>query len=125
MAGNHDADLPTSLPGRVAEAFERRGLVLRHRADGGTPPHEISGHFHPKVTVRASGKTVVRRAVLEDGRRLVLPAFGAYAGGLDARDEALRKLFPRGYVGHVLGRGGVYSLPSTRVAADRSRALGL
>jgi DNA ligase-associated metallophosphoesterase len=125
VAGNHDADLPPNLPGRAAAAFERRGLVLRHRADGGPPPHEISGPFHPKVTVRAGGKTVVRRAFLEDGRRLVLPAFGAYAGGLDARDEALRPLFPRGYVAHVLGRRGVYSLPSTRLAADRLRALGL
>jgi DNA ligase-associated metallophosphoesterase len=110
IAGNHDAELPSALPGAVAEAFERRGLVLRHRADGGAPGGEVSGHFHPKVSVRASGKVVVRRAFIEDGRRLVMPAFGAYTGGLDAGDAALRALFPRGYLAHVLGQTGVYSL---------------
>jgi len=110
IAGNHDAGLPAALPGAVQEEFERRGIVLRHRANGGTPPCEISGHFHPKVSVHASGKVVVRRAFIEDGHRLVLPAFGAYTGGLDADDGALRPLFPRGFRAHVLGRTGVYSL---------------
>lgn len=116
IAGNHDAELPPALPGTAVVEFERRGIVLRHRADGGTPPGEISGHFHPKISVRASGKTVVRRAFIEDGRRLVLPAFGAYTGGLDADDDALRPLFPRGYRAHVLGRTGLYSLRSYGIA---------
>ena len=110
IAGNHDAELPAALAGDAREEFELRGIVLRHCANGGTAPGEISGHFHPKVSVRASGKVVVRRAFIEDGRRLVMPAFGAYAGGLDAEDDALRPLFPRGYVAHVLGRTGVYTL---------------
>ncbi len=110
IAGNHDAALPTSLPGETALAFERHGVVLRHQADGGAGAAEISGHFHPKVSVHARGKVVVRRAFLEDGRRLVMPAFGAYAGGLDAGDPALRALFPRGFLAHVLGRTRVFSL---------------
>jgi DNA ligase-associated metallophosphoesterase len=110
IAGNHDAELPRALPGAVAQEFERHGVVLRHRADGGAPAGEVSGHFHPKVSLHASGKVVVRRAFLEDGRRLVMPAFGAYTGGLDAGDAALRALFPLGYLAHVLGRTGVYSL---------------
>lgn len=116
VAGNHDAALPAALPGQAVEVFERRGIVLRHRADGGAAPGEISGHFHPKVAVRAGARTVVRRAFVEDGRRLILPAFGAYAGGLDAGDAAFVALFPRGYVAHVLGRTGVYSLPSHAAA---------
>jgi hypothetical protein len=115
IAGNHDAtmsraELPAALPGAVEEEYERRGLVLRHRANGGASAGEVSGHFHPKVSVHASGKVVVCRAFIEDGRRLVLPAFGAYAGGLDADDAAMRALFPRGYIAHVLGRTGVYTL---------------
>ncbi|HEY7608541.1 MAG TPA: ligase-associated DNA damage response endonuclease PdeM [Alphaproteobacteria bacterium] len=112
IAGNHDAALPPTLPGEVDEAFERRGVVLRHRADGGAPAGEVSGHFHPKISVHARGKVVVRRAFIEDGQRLVMPAFGAYTGGLDAGDDALRPLFPCGYRAHVLGRTGVYSLRS-------------
>jgi DNA ligase-associated metallophosphoesterase len=115
IAGNHDAELPRTLRGEIAAAFERRGVVLRHRADGRVPAGEISGHFHPKLAVRAGGKTVVRRCFVEDGRRVVLPAFGAYAGGLDARHAALRALFPQGHVAHVLGRARVYSIPSPPV----------
>ena len=116
IAGNHDAALPAALPGEAEEAFERRGVLLRHQTDGGDIAGEISGHFHPKVSVRARGKVVVRRAFIEDGRRLVMPAFGAYAGGLDANDTALRALFPRGYLAHVLGRTRVFSvrLPPAR-----------
>jgi DNA ligase-associated metallophosphoesterase len=112
IAGNHDAALPAALAGDAEEAFERRGVVLRHQADGGAVAGEISGHFHPKVSVYARGKVVVRRAFIEDGQRLVMPAFGAYAGGLDADDAALRALFPRGYLAHVLGRTRVFSLRS-------------
>ena len=114
VAGNHDAEIPASLPGRVVAAFEVRDVVLRHQADVAVSATEISGHFHPKVSVRANGKSVVRRCFVEDGRRLVLPAFGAYTGGLDTDDPACRPLFPRGFRAHALGRRGVYSLAPTR-----------
>ena len=114
VAGNHDAEIPASLPGRVVAAFEAREVVLRHQADVAISAAEISGHFHPKVSVRANGKSVVRRCFVEDGHRLVLPAFGAYTGGLDTDDPAFRPLFPRGFRAHALGRRGVYSLPPTR-----------
>ncbi|MBL8663341.1 MAG: ligase-associated DNA damage response endonuclease PdeM [Candidatus Odyssella sp.] len=110
IAGNHDAALPPALPGVAADMLALGGLVFRHRAEGGRAAAEVSGHYHPKVSVQARGKAVVRRAFLEDGRRLVMPAFGAYAGGLDAGDPALRALFPRGCLAHVLGRTRVFSL---------------
>ena len=115
LAGNHDAAPPPALPGEAAAEFERRGVVLRHQADGGAVAGEISGHYHPKVSVHARGKVVVRRAFIEDGRRLVMPAFGAYAGGLDAADPTLRALFPRGYLAHVLGRTRVFSMRRSAV----------
>jgi len=110
VAGNHDAEIPAALPGEIVAEYECRGLVLRHQAAGGAAGGEISGHFHPKISVRAGGKSVVRRCFVEDGVRLVLPAFGAYTGGLDAGDAAFRPLFPRGFRAHVLGKRGVYSL---------------
>ena len=111
IAGNHDATLPASLPGEAGEELALGGVVLRHQADGAAAG-EISGHFHPKVSVHARGRVVVRRAFLEDGCRVVMPAFGAYAGGLDAGDPALRALFPRGFLAHVLGRTRVFTLRS-------------
>lgn len=112
IAGNHDAAPPPALPGAASAEYECRGIVLRHQAEDAAVGAEISGHFHPKISVHARGKVVARRAFLEDGRRLVMPAFGAYAGGLDAGDPALRALFPRGYHAHVLGRTRVFSLRS-------------
>lgn len=114
VAGNHDSEISPSLPGRVVAEFESRGVVLRHQAEVAASAAEISGHFHPKVSVRANGKSVVRRCFVEDGRRLVLPAFGAYTGGLDTGDPVFRPLFPRGFRAHALGRRGVYSLPPFR-----------
>lgn len=114
VAGNHDAEIPAVLPGVIVAELECRGVMLRHLAANGAAASEISGHFHPKVCVRANGKAVVRRCFLEDGRRLVLPAFGAYTGGLDTDDPAFQPLFPGGFRAHVLGQRGVYSLPAVR-----------
>jgi hypothetical protein len=118
IAGNHDAELPRSLPGETAAHFERRGLVFRHRAESERAAPEVSGHYHPKIAVRARGKVLVRPCFLEDGTRLILPAFGAYAGGLDANDEALRPIFPRGYIAHVLGGRGVYCMAAAGSCPD-------
>lgn len=116
VTGNHDSEIPATLPGEIVPEIEFRGVTLRHCAELGAGTTEISGHFHPKVCVRANGKAVVRRCFVEDGRRLVLPAFGAYTGGLDAGDSAFRPLFPGGYRAHVLGRRGVYTLRAVRFA---------
>ena len=40
------------------------------------------------------GRGVRRRCFLTDGARCIMPAFGAYAGGLNACDPAFRPLFP-------------------------------
>lgn len=119
VAGNHDAELPRELAGEAAPDFALAGVSLRHCADAASGVGEISGHYHPKLRLRAAGKVVVRRCFLEDGRRLVLPAFGAYTGGLEADDAAFVPLFPRGCVAHVIGSSGVYSLRNRRAAAPQ------
>ena len=60
------------------------GVVLRHEADPHEERPELSGHFHPKLRVRVRGKLVSRRCFVATGTKLVLPAFGALTGGLDA-----------------------------------------
>jgi len=39
----------------------------------------------------------------------VMPAFGAYTGGLDVADPALARLFPRGGRVFLLGRERLFS----------------
>ncbi|MFO0985887.1 MAG: phosphoesterase [Alphaproteobacteria bacterium] len=95
----------------------RRACGRRPRApasglEGAAVEGEIFGYFHPKVSVHARGKVVVRRAFLEDGRRLVMPA--RLCRRVDAGDPALRALFPRGCLAHVLGRTRVFSLSCGR-----------
>ena len=103
IAGNHDPG-PAGLPGsHVAEA--RIGpLTFRHIARAGAGPGEVSGHYHPKLRLVLRGQPVARPCFLADARRIVLPAFGTYTGGLDVRDAAFDALFGADAVALLTGR---------------------
>lgn len=107
VLGNHDPAPPDGLPGTATEALREGPLTFRHDATG--RPGEISGHLHPKAAVTTRGRRVSRPCFVADPRRIVLPAFGAYTGGLDVRDPAIRALFPRGGRAFLLGRGRLFS----------------
>jgi DNA ligase-associated metallophosphoesterase len=95
IAGNHDGVAAAGLGGESAEALEVAGIVLRHEADPAAQGPEISGHLHPKVALQLrTGRRAVRRCFALGGARLVLPAYGAFAGGLDIRDPAFSLLGP-------------------------------
>jgi len=94
LAGNHDPG-PVDLPGTQRDEFRAGGLVFRHTAAAGAPPGEVSGHYHPKISLTPAGRRITRRCFLTDGRRLILPAYGAYAGGLDAGAPALADVIAR------------------------------
>jgi DNA ligase-associated metallophosphoesterase len=104
IVGNHDPEGPGAFPGDRAEAIDAAGLVLRHEPAAGPAPREVAGHLHPCARVTGYGGSVRRRCFLTDGERLILPAFGAYAGGLNARDPAFAGLFARPPVAGVIGR---------------------
>lgn len=111
VRGNHDRDL---LPGSLAvsDFYEDSGLVFRHEAtlDGF---NEISAHFHPKVEMGRTGNFMSFRCFVADERKLILPAFGAYTGGLSANNPAIRAHFPQGFSLYALGRKQVYRLYPT------------
>ncbi|MDX1710004.1 MAG: ligase-associated DNA damage response endonuclease PdeM [Rhodovibrionaceae bacterium] len=112
IAGNHDPEPPADWGGRVEPEITLGALVLRHEAIESHVAGEISGHYHPKASVRVRNKRISARCFIDDGRRLVLPAFGAYAGGLSVLDPALRGLFSREFQVHLLGRERLYRYPS-------------
>lgn len=91
IAGNHDPLAP-DLPGVAALEYRTGGLTLRHIAAADAPPGEVSGHYHPKATLNLRGRRIARRCFLHDRHRVILPAFGAYVGGLDASDRAFDPL---------------------------------
>lgn len=117
VLGNHDPAAPcASLPGRAVAEWREGPIAFRHVGGGDTP--EISGHFHPKATAATRGGGVTRPCFVADAWRVLLPAFGAYTGGLDARDPAITGLFPpRGGARlFLLGRERLYSLPAADAA---------
>lgn len=115
VEGNHDPKPPAWIGGRVAAEIALGGLVFRHvPGGGGAQKGEVAGHLHPATRVKRNGMSVRRRCFVSDGARLLLPAFGAYAGGLDVRDDAIASLFADGFAVYALGRERVYMVHMPR-----------
>ena len=118
VVGNHDADGPRSLPGEVVEDLMVEGLMLRHEPQPGLQPNETAGHLHPSARIVARGRSVRRRCFITDGERVILPAFGAYAGGLSVRDAAFKGLFARVPTVVALGADRAHVVAWTSVAGE-------
>jgi DNA ligase-associated metallophosphoesterase len=85
IVGNHDPGFADHCGGRLEEEVEIAGIILRHEAVRSDPRPEMSGHFHPKLRVTLKGRHVSRRCFVVSPSKMILPAFGALTGGLDAR----------------------------------------
>ena len=114
--GNHDADGPKALPGDIIDEAALMGLTLRHEPLPGAQLGEVAGHLHPAAKVSSGRGTVRRRCFVTDGQRLVLPAFGAFTGGLNILDEAFSNLFGGPMLAGALGpkRGHAVGVKSLR-----------
>ncbi|MEI9991272.1 MAG: ligase-associated DNA damage response endonuclease PdeM [Rhizomicrobium sp.] len=110
IEGNHDPEPPAWLGGTITEEVAIGGLVFRHEPSAQPQPGEIAGHLHPCATVTLRGRSLRRRCFAADGTRLVMPAFGAYAGGLDVRDAAIATLFEGAFAAYMLGGRRVYAV---------------
>jgi uncharacterized protein len=96
ITGNHDPVVPAIVGGRAVAEAEVDGLVLRHEADPHDPRPELSGHFHPKLRIHRRGRLVSRRCFVMSRAKLILPAFGALTGGLDAHHPEIVRAVGRG-----------------------------
>jgi DNA ligase-associated metallophosphoesterase len=113
ISGNHDPALPSDIGGIVAEEVAVGPIVFRHEPTGA--PGEIAGHLHPTARVSTRGRSMERRCFACDGERAVMPAFGAYTGGLSIRDAAFAKIFQTlGFMAHVLGDNRLHSIAASR-----------
>jgi uncharacterized protein len=119
IAGNHDRDLPRDVGGRFADSLAIGGLTFRHDPTEQAPDGEIAGHLHPVARIAQRGRAVSRRCFAADGRRLVMPAFGAYAGGLNVRAEPIFVLFGSlTFTAHMLGAQRLYAITAERCLPD-------
>ena len=93
ITGNHDTGFADHCGGRIEEECEVAGIILRHEAIEHDPRPEMSGHYHPKFRLSLRGRSVSRRCFVASETKLILPAYGAFTGGLDAsHPEILRKV---------------------------------
>jgi DNA ligase-associated metallophosphoesterase len=93
IVGNHDPGFADHCGGKIEDEAVVAGIVLRHEADRDERRPEISGHYHPKLRLHLKGRQVSRRCFVASETKLIMPAFGALTGGLDARHpEILRSV---------------------------------
>jgi DNA ligase-associated metallophosphoesterase len=113
ISGNHDPALPSDLGGVVGSEVAVGPIAFRHEPTGALG--EIAGHLHPKARVTTRGRSVERRCFASDGMRAVMPAFGAYTGGLNIRDAAFARIFQTlGFMAHVLGDNRMHAISASR-----------
>ena len=95
ITGNHDPGFADHCGGDILGEAQVDDLILRHEADAADLRPELSGHFHPKLRITHRGRQVSRRCFVATQRKLILPAFGALTGGLDAgHPEIVRAVGP-------------------------------
>lgn len=98
IEGNHDPG-PIDLGGSHVGELTVGPLTFRHIATADIA--EVSGHYHPKARIPGAGPA--RPCFLVDRARLILPAFGAYTGGLHATRPVLETLIARDGIAVLTG----------------------
>jgi DNA ligase-associated metallophosphoesterase len=114
LVGNHDPEPARDIGGVFAHSLSIGPITFTHQptsaADG-----EIAGHLHPAARISQRGRTIARRCFAADDRRIIMPAFGAYTGGLNIRDRAFAAVFETlSFTAHLLGGRRIYSFAASR-----------
>jgi DNA ligase-associated metallophosphoesterase len=119
IAGNHDPEPADNIGGVFAISLSLGPLSFRHEPKLQANHGEISGHLHPVARVNRRGRVLTRRCFVSDETRVVMPAFGAYAGGLNIRNAAFMQVFGTpAFTAHLLGQRRLYALAAARCLPD-------
>lgn len=119
ITGNHDPELPDWLGGTMLDEMTVGGITFRHAPLAGPHTHEVAGHLHPAAKISLHGATLRRPCFAGNGRRLVLPAFGAYTGGLNVLDDAFLPIFGQdGFSVCMMGHEGLYPVATRLLRED-------
>jgi DNA ligase-associated metallophosphoesterase len=119
ITGNHDPEPAEGVGGQFAATLALGALLFRHAPAPRPADGEIAGHLHPVARIAQRGRTISRRCFVVDGKRAVMPAFGAYAGGLNVRHPAFADVFGGPiFTAHMLGAQRVYAVAGKRCLPD-------
>jgi DNA ligase-associated metallophosphoesterase len=117
LTGNHDPEPASNIGGVFHAVLTLGALTFLHLPAGS--PGEIAGHLHPVARVSHRGRAVSRRCFAADKTRMVMPAFGAFTGGLNIRDAAFADVFGTlAFTAHMLGEDRIYAFTAKRCLPD-------
>lgn len=121
VTGNHDEEMPRTFGAECVDELDVCGVIMRHEARSGETRPELSGHYHPKMRVAVRNRHIARPCAVisrsaKRGDRMIVPAFGAYTGGMDAGSpEVLAALSPAQQIDAVLhAKGKLVTFPLYR-----------
>ena len=113
LTGNHDPEPAANIGGVFHDTLTLGALSFRHLPTGAEG--EIAGHLHPVARVAHRGRAISRRCFAADKTRMVMPAFGAFTGGLNIRDAAFADVFGTlAFTAHMLGEDRLYAFTAKR-----------
>ena len=119
IAGNHDPDLPHHLANSIVNEIEIGGVTFRHEPCAALNNPEIAGHLHPVAKIRARGRSIRRKCFISDSNRCILPAFGAFTGGLNILDNAFEPLFPeQNFLTHMISANQIFAVGRHSLVGD-------
>lgn len=119
ISGNHDPEPPKVFGGEVTDNLSIGSLVLRHEPGAQGTIGEIAGHLHPAARVISRNRHIRRKCFICDQDRLIMPALGAFTGGLNVLSKSFEELFPKkSFHAWMLGSDTVYPVAATRLLQD-------
>ncbi|WP_085793147.1 ligase-associated DNA damage response endonuclease PdeM [Roseivivax jejudonensis] len=118
IEGNHDPG-HVGAGGTHLETWAQAPLAFRHITVPASDAGEVSGHYHPKARILLRGRALSRACFLMDSERLMLPAYGAYTGGLWTHSATLSRLMGPGAEVILCGERPA-RLPMPRAEARRA-----
>ncbi len=121
ISGNHDPTIASAAGGERLDTLNVGGLTFRHDPTPSQITHEIAGHMHPAAKLCLYGYSLRRPCFIGNRRRLIIPAFGSYTGGLNVLDAAFSAMFGNdGFAVWMMGEEGLYPIATRRLKADQA-----
>ena len=119
IAGNHDPEIAErARRARLLDDLEVAGSRCATSRRPAASRTRSPATCTPPPSSPCTATTIRRPCFVGNGRRLVMPAFGAFTGGLNVLDDAFEPLFGNGGMARVDARPG-RALPRRDAAAER------